>query len=492
MVIRLHIQKTTLIYIAVCLAALVGTSLILWFWGNSLRGLVVQNNSVPALGNVVEVLITPTGFKPDELAVVKGTTVRFINNDTKQRWPASDIHPTHDLYPEFDPKSPVETSASWQFTFEKVGEWKYHDHLLPHQKGTITVTAEHVVKTEVSSGVLPAEIATLKDIKDPKQQAVVVKGVAEKYGPKEALGFMKQSGLPYTGETHLLVHEIGNVAYEKFGYDALLQCDDSFLSACYHGVVIHTLGDHGFNGVATLIDRCKSAGTHVVTQCAHGAGHGFLAYVDYKVLDALPMCDKLASMDTSIPAFNCYDGVFMENIFGVHDGAPSPNRMVKQGDPGYPCNAVPEKYRGGCWANQATLMYQLFKGDYKAVARQCDAVTNPEYQRICYHNFARQIHPVTEGKTDRAVELCKNATGSRWQDQCLITLVEAAFSVGDRQHMPFELCGKVQQSAKIDECYNTLYQQISSYGSGRSERQQMCGYVLDNERKQQCLEFIGI
>jgi hypothetical protein len=267
--------------------------------------------------------------------------------------------------------------------------------------------------------------------------------------------------------------------------DALKACDDSFLSACYHGVILNALGDHGMEGVSELLVRCTSAGTHVVSQCSHGAGHGFLAFSDYKVLDALPMCDTLVGMNSSVPSFNCYDGVFMENIFGVHEGKPSPNRMVKQGDPLYPCSAVAEKYQGGCWANQATLLFQEYRGDYSKVAKVCDGLTNKEHQRICYHNFARQIHPSTFGKTDEAVDLCKHATGQDWQDQCLITLVEAAFSVGDR-----ELCGKVAGAQKQDACYNTLFQQINYYAGSVATKRTWCGFIADNARKQACINQV--
>lgn len=79
------------------------------------------------------------GFEPSTLTVEKGTTVIFRNDEIKDRWPASDPHPAHVIYPEFDPKVPIKSADQWLFVFDKVGEWKFHDHLYPEFQGTIKV-----------------------------------------------------------------------------------------------------------------------------------------------------------------------------------------------------------------------------------------------------------------------------------------------------------------------------------------------------------------
>lgn len=336
----------------------------------------------------------------------------------------------------------------------------------------------------------PPELKELLAEKNPLLQAKIVRAMAEKYGPRETLRIMLHSGLPFTGETHLLVHETGDIAYEKFGEDALKHCDESFLSACFHGVLINMMGDKGIAGVAKMLEKCQAEGPVIMTQCTHASGHGFLAWSDYKVLNALKLCDKLETFGKDIPIFSCHDGIFMENIFGVHDGAPSPNRMVRGDDSFYPCNAVPEKYQGGCWANQATLMYQLFGGNLRKVAQGCDLVKTPEHQRICYDNFARQIHPLTEGRVDRSIEMCKNATG-KWQDSCLISLVSAAFSVGDREKMPYELCLYMTGKGK-EECYKRLFELIETHGKSVEDRAKFCGHILEGKKQKQCAENFNL
>ena len=82
------------------------------------------------------------------------TVVVFKNDSTsKNVWPASAIHPTHKVYPGsgiekcgtedadtiFDACKAIHPGESYSFTFDEVGEWKYHNHLQPSNSGTITV-----------------------------------------------------------------------------------------------------------------------------------------------------------------------------------------------------------------------------------------------------------------------------------------------------------------------------------------------------------------
>lgn len=90
-------------------------------------------------GSKVEVKITSDGFEPNTLNIKKGTNVVFVNMDDKEHWPASDLHPTHGIYSEFDPLEGVAGGSSWSFVFDKVGKWKFHDHLYPELTGIIEV-----------------------------------------------------------------------------------------------------------------------------------------------------------------------------------------------------------------------------------------------------------------------------------------------------------------------------------------------------------------
>jgi len=101
--------------------------------------------------NTIE--ITSNGFSPKELTINQGDTVTWINKDTNEHWPASAMHPTHEVYPGssitkcgtdeqdliFDSCKGLKQDEEWSFTFDEKGTWNYHDHLVSGLYGKIIV-----------------------------------------------------------------------------------------------------------------------------------------------------------------------------------------------------------------------------------------------------------------------------------------------------------------------------------------------------------------
>lgn len=84
--------------------------------------------------------MTAAGFEPTDLTVAAGDTVVFKNNDSRTRWPASNLHPTHLLCPGFDSLQPVRPGGEYTHAFTRAEECPMHDHLIPSIRGRITVT----------------------------------------------------------------------------------------------------------------------------------------------------------------------------------------------------------------------------------------------------------------------------------------------------------------------------------------------------------------
>lgn len=85
----------------------------------------------------VTIRMTQDAVSPDPVTVRVGETVCWVNQDSVNRWPASNLHPTHEIYPDFDPMQGVKPGDTWCFAFGRPGIWKYHDHLLPGIVGTV-------------------------------------------------------------------------------------------------------------------------------------------------------------------------------------------------------------------------------------------------------------------------------------------------------------------------------------------------------------------
>ena len=80
-----------------------------------------------------------SAYSDMNLTIDAGDTVTWRNGGASNIWPASNVHPTHQLLPEFDANRPVAPGDSYSFTFTKPGAWTWHDHLRVNQTGTITV-----------------------------------------------------------------------------------------------------------------------------------------------------------------------------------------------------------------------------------------------------------------------------------------------------------------------------------------------------------------
>jgi plastocyanin len=119
-------------------------------FGNGIGTSPDTNNGDVTPGLPVVVSYTDTGFVPSEVTVKQGETVRFVNNGSRDVWPASAMHPTHEVYPEdvvgqclgssFDACRGLKLGESWDFTFNQAGSWGYHDHLGARYAGRVIVT----------------------------------------------------------------------------------------------------------------------------------------------------------------------------------------------------------------------------------------------------------------------------------------------------------------------------------------------------------------
>lgn len=81
-----------------------------------------------------------TGFSPASLTVKVGTKVAFVNDSGKAMRVASAVHPTHQLLPGFDQLKSIAKGGTYEYTFAKVGTWKYHNHVSPGDTGSVVVT----------------------------------------------------------------------------------------------------------------------------------------------------------------------------------------------------------------------------------------------------------------------------------------------------------------------------------------------------------------
>lgn len=146
----MNMQKYFLIF-----AAFVFGGLLLWYYVAPNAALAPETGQdtgqIVVKEPVVTISYTNEGYSPSEVDIKVGDTVRFSNDSSDQEtWPASAVHPTHSIYPEkneddclgssFDACRGLKPGESWEFTFNEIGEWRFHDHIHASKTGVVNVS----------------------------------------------------------------------------------------------------------------------------------------------------------------------------------------------------------------------------------------------------------------------------------------------------------------------------------------------------------------
>lgn len=109
--------------------------------GSQIQGGETKGGINSPSGIITQTTITykDDGFHESVVYIKLGSSVIFKNESSREMWVASAPHPAHTTYPEFDQKKSVLRGGTYAFVFTKVGSWKFHNHMMPDQTGTIVV-----------------------------------------------------------------------------------------------------------------------------------------------------------------------------------------------------------------------------------------------------------------------------------------------------------------------------------------------------------------
>ncbi len=448
--------------------------------------------------------MTDSSYEPKDLTITVGDTVTFENAGLEDKWPASNIHPTHAIYPEFDPQRPIPPGESWSFTFSKVGVWKYHDHLTPTLVGTITVndttgstaTTPPSVWTRIktffvnlyhrlfggTTNAIPEEILppVEKDATALFSDKLLLKSYVKTFGPNATVQRLHALSAQF-GDCHQPAHLAGRFAYELFNEKAFQTCSAECHSGCYHGATEAYFNEHGTADFAKNIGVICGPITNPFFnhQCIHGIGHGLTAWSSYDLPEALKGCDQLPNGKES-----CYSGVFMENIVGGLAASEATGDKTKDehittylsADPQFPCTAVEEQYKNACYFYQTSRMVQLFAGDFSKVAAACNAAPKA-YQSVCFQSMGRDVDGVNRTNPKQAIKECANAPAGSLRRDCLTGAVQDTFWDPSGQDLAISFCSLLTDREEKQSCYDTILSRASQVLPETSQRTAFCTKV---------------
>lgn len=389
--------------------------------------------------------MTPDGFSPDPVRVDTNATIIFLNKDKESRWPASNIHPTHELYPEFDPKKAINPGESWAFKPQKTGEWKYHDHIFPHKRGTIKVIGEAGEVNETAKqttfphsmweailekakkvlGQLFNNFKT-KQSKLPvagefnklpyQQQEQTLTELVDAQGASKAWEFIKETfkgAGGSSGNIHDLAHLSGSLLFNKNGFEGLSSCSKEFSFGCYHGFLDSAFSQN-LDHLDAAHDACLklgSANSGPAASCIHGIGHGVASYFSTAdIKKSLATCRKLISGQEF-----CFDGVFMEFVRSASTS------FFKQEDPLYPCNELEKEfgyaYSFSCGRNQPSLLMGRFNKGFEEVAGICSSADSKPFKEACFDSLGFSV--ASTGDPNQIIAGCQKITDPLYSKRCI-------------------------------------------------------------------------
>lgn len=448
------------------------------------------------------------GFNPQTNEISQGDVVVFENVGGKNHWPASNIHPTHEIYPEFDPRRSIPPKENWIFVFKKAGEWKFHDHISSEFSGVIVVNPTVAFDTGAKEATLqdpeklrktdPKETAvnyfkkTVQSLTQARQKSLesvnMVNAVNDKeklrsllkdIGPSKVMeNLLNDSGGGSILDCHQEAHAIGKAAYELYGAKAFQEGNASCHSGYYHGVMEAFLAEKGTADLAlSLKEICENFPTQFGKfECLHGVGHGVLAYENYDLPKAIETCNLL---NTNYEQTSCYGGVFMENIVTAQGLGAIRGHGTKwtNKDPQFPCNGISQNFdvQYQCYQMQTSWMLTLFNYDFDKVAQECVKV-RPDMVPVCFKSLGRDAAGNTLRNLVKIVEICgKVPKTNNYYEQCAIGAVNVIvdFWGGGLTNQASGLCRLFVDSGKR-ACYSGLAGRLNDVFNTLTERKNVC------------------
>lgn len=383
------------------------------------------------------VVLSEKGFSPSKIVIEEGDTVIFTTTLGRHFWPASDIHPTHEIYSGFDAKRSLAPKERWSFLFKKAGLWQYHDHLAPSFGGVI------IVKSKDNSDV-PTLAAQQERIceESPNSlecwqgllfQALEHDGIAATF---QLLDKLYREDSEFALSCHYATHNIGIKAVNLYFNDkeSVLTPMASFCAnGFYHGFMEGFLGT--VNNVKEAAVVCayfgrelKDEAPDAKLQCFHGIGHGVIESlvavnrlgedITLWVKDGLPLCEE-ASLNSN-QLYRCASGLFNSvanfYILGLYGFSPDKE------DPLAICHEQLPKYKESCYGNMNALLSWITDHDLAQGLKFVERIPEQYYAVSAAEYLSRTMSFYSKENPEDVIRACRS-TQERLTYPCIRGIV---------------------------------------------------------------------
>lgn len=332
--------------------------------------------------NRVTIVLTEKGFVPEQVTIKKGGTVTFKTRLNKEFWPASNIHPTHTIYPEFDPKRALKPTETWSFTFQRTGDFRFHDHLSPNNTGVVSVVGVGQ-KIQSDADLLASQCENIALSAKPKCWDDLLSVTAKKKGFDEAFQlFVKLYNTDPTvpKACHGWAHILGKTAFDEYQSTKKINLRKE-VSYCgygfFHGFIERLLQTTQDPKMVKqfCINASKQLGEQApgtYTNCIHGIGHGSVDvdtvanYGDFQrmINPGLKKCELLLQDPGDLR--NCFDGAF--NAMQQYTYKGDYKLVLNREDLFKICRNQEERHKPSCYYEFTGLISDVTHNDFAKAA----------------------------------------------------------------------------------------------------------------------------
>ncbi len=377
------------------------------------------------------VILEADGFQPTQLTIKKGDTVKFTTTLDKLFWPASDPHPTHSSFSDFDPKRGLKFDESWQYKFNKAGEWTYHDHLAPNMRGKIVVKEtdpplflfeklHSFYKFKLQKhdlGFLTKISSRCNKLQDNRGDFLdcwysFYSGITNDFGTLESVRLIRSSldeGMITQSDCHLFVDQLGTDAYWQFIDGNRFALSEDF-AICNYGFFHGFMSEHMSHGEDLIVsqDLCDSLTSvgNMLKQCYVGIGNG-LAFYFWEIFNndvisitqtSVGKCNELSTRASDC-AFGVYSGI--DHLYlGLHGS----NLTIDVSNPFQICVYEPSyEYKKFCYERMIPSLFSRLNFDVYAINKFIEKM--PFYaQKNAANRVGIMISELENYKSDPAVD----------------------------------------------------------------------------------------
>lgn len=436
----------------------------------------VKAGSQPKTYNVK---LTEKGFEPALLNIKKGDKIVFESISNNFFWPASDLHPSHLVYPDFDSGQGVPKGQSWTFEFNKVGKWEYHDHLSPTNRGVVVVngifnylvladdltkkTSDLFIKLtgedKYSENVIKKCAGGTSFQDKRKCWELSMSDVERNFGIDATFKFLgkaikKDDNL--SGTCHYYAEYIGFLAYERYykGESPKIYKDADLCAYGYYHAFLQEWISHA-KDFDSAREYCNVAGIESSSRfnCVLGMGIGltFLNISDYYTKDdwvvkkSIEQCrhiykDSIEDLDI------CIDGVF-SGLAHLYFGDHGLSLKVNKDNPYWVCDTLTKDLKNRCYPELTETIYFGVNRDQDIVSKHILANPDKNTQIASFERLGITFYNTTffeEKENTRNVDSCNSLKNFLAVNSCKLGFV--------RRHISYVLKNKTPNSNDAFVC----------------------------------------